>query len=132
MKNIESVLVNLVSLSMFHIENHKNENSFFNALFELTVIHGIQFLCNVIKNTQKCPSKVEKLIVSLPKRILEKVDDEIISIFKEKISPDISAAIEKIKSSDNDIDVSVKWIPWQIDHFIYEVTGIVCTNNLNP
>lgn len=129
---IRTDLLNLVCLSLEKIELvRKNENELFNALFELVVKFGIGFLVDVIKNVKKCSDQFLRLIVNLPKETFNAVDGEMMEFLRLNLSPDIDGVIEKLKSDDNANEVTVSWVPWPINHFIYEVTGMVCSNCLN-
>ena len=127
--NIEPTLKKLVCITFEKIAESGNEDYFYNCLYELAITHKICFLYNILTNSLKYSNNMylTKLLFKLPKKAINNIDAETMKILEEKFSSDIVNIMDALKSDENENEASAKWIPWPINDFIYEVTGMVCS-----
>ena len=131
MPKIEPKLQELVFKSISNITGHKNEDLFYKAFFELIITHGIQLLIDVMTNIDdssifSSSYKLVEMLLKLPKKMIDEIKINLTQTLKDKVSTDILNLFNNLKTDDENNELTVKWIPWPIDDFVYDVTGLDC------
>lgn len=131
MQKIEPKLQELVFKSISNITGHENEDLFYKAFFELIITHGIQLLIDVMTNIDdssifSSSYKLVEMLLKLPKKMIDEIKINLTQTLKDKVSTDILNLFNNLKTDDENNELTVKWVPWPIDDFVYEVTGLDC------
>ncbi|OHS98554.1 hypothetical protein TRFO_08833 [Tritrichomonas foetus] len=112
-KKIEDTLKTIINFSSSSIKGSRNEEFFYESLFDVIIVHDISFLFT-IDNLDPEPCLLKNLILKLPKSMAEEMIKKLPPVFS------------TIDLSSNPESISPKWKPWPIDESIFDVSGIVC------